>query len=77
MYIKVKRELCARLKDVMLRSNRRRFTSLGAGSLVWVGKNSLEAEWPAREKNGAWNVLPRTRTSQPAAGRLEIYHTSL
>lgn len=37
VYIKVKRELCARLKDVMLRSSRRRFTSLGAGSLVRVG----------------------------------------
>lgn len=41
MYIKVKRKLCARLKDVMPRSSGRRFTSLRAGSLVRVGKKFI------------------------------------
>lgn len=41
MYIKVNRKLCAQLKDVMLRSSRRRFTSLRAGSLVRVGKKFI------------------------------------
>ena len=41
MYIKVKRKLCAQLKDVMLRSSRRRFTGLRAGSLVRVGKKLI------------------------------------
>lgn len=41
MYIKVKCKLCAQLKDVMLRSSRRRFTGLRAGSLVRVGKKFI------------------------------------
>lgn len=90
MYIKVKRELCARLKDVMLRSSRRRFTSLGAGSLVRVGKKFIGSgvagareEWGKKcaaqnsHKSACWQVrdLPYlTMTSALGHITIKVFH---